>query len=240
MKKLFLVFLIFFLECEVGAPNEFKVGFNWADGNTDVKTVTIKNKFSIDRGDYEASLPFDYSYGWVRRQEVMNRGSVSIKVDRIFPQREIIGLNQDRDSVSILTNYWSTFVFARYEFDKMRNLDYRTTGGQGVKKTFSSAFSISVAPIYDYSRDNFKVRMSVRPKWTIFPGRPFSITGAFFYQPNIQNTKDYLITGYTSLKTKLSPNMGGAFDVSTNYESIPPVGKVSGDLFTSFSIFWVY
>lgn len=145
-----------------------------------------------------------------------------------------------------LTDHWSLWFFDRLGYDRKREITGENFIGVGPKyrvvHTDKWKISLSAGPLlhnitYENDETDDLIRFSFRPKvaWQIRNYLAFQFVA--FYQPDIANFDDYIITGKASLKYSLDkwPALAFKFKVEDTYRSVSKVSE-KNDLTTGLAL----
>lgn len=206
---------------------QLEVGFNGASGNSSfaiLRTGAKATHLRTDVAEFEAS--FLVRYGKNDEKVIANDQKGALKLD-LWPQAT-----------------WSPFLFVDAARDVIRKLDFRSTGGAGVKLALWSGEagkgSLSGALLWDHQ--NFKVdpgstspntenlaRWSFRMKAEKTIGTSTSAEHVTFYQPAWNRSGDYLVTVANSVSTKVLENVSLSLQHEFLHDAEPPEGVKQDD-----------
>lgn len=122
-----------------------------------------------------------------------------------------------------LNETWSLWFFDEIGYNAKQKIDMENYVGGGPKLTICKQASISFGFLYHYidfsgsARENV-IRASLRPKIKVVLGQ-WELAGVGFYQPNVDDTLDYILTGEASIRYAVSDHIGLKLKVNDEYRS---------------------
>lgn len=198
-------FLLLILISGTAISSDFKNAATFAitskSGNTNVKNYSLGFSsvsegnitfFGLPLEDSEISFNISHARGSYQQTLLENNGQVSLVFDYHANQK------------------FSPFTFITAEYDSMANLKRRANIGLGAKVRFGSAFSVSVAALFEQELylgedvTNFG-RFSIRPKYKKAFDSGVSVSWIYFYQPAFNDMSNYLLNNslVVSVRTRL-------------------------------------
>lgn len=127
-----------------------------------------------------------------------------------------------------VSDKWHFWLFEKISYDRLREINYENHLGFGVKYVFvstnTSKIDFSTGFLYDrteYEDGNVKnkIRMSNRFRYNLKPADKMGIYFVAFYQPDIADFKDYIITSNFTVTYILSERLSIKFKVEDSYRS---------------------
>lgn len=201
---------------------QLELGFNGASGNSSfsiLRTGARAKRLQTDNVEFEVAGLL--RYGRSDGREIANDQRVSLKLD-LWPKAR-----------------WSPFTFVDASRDIIRKLDFRSSGGAGIKRELwrgaedSGDFSLSAALIWDYQ--DFRLapgdtvpgretlaRWSLRAKGEKSISETTTLEHTTFYQPVWNRRMDYLLTMTTSVSTKVLAGISLSVEHEYLHDSAPP------------------
>lgn len=202
-------------------------GLNGASGNA---TFTIlRGGFSakrVETDQFELEFASVVRYGKNDEKVIADDARASVKFDW-HPE--------DR---------FTPFLFVDARRDKIRRIDFQSSGGAGAKLTIlssqASEVSASLAAIYDYQNfalapsspeeeSDWVARWSSRLAGERRFGNGAQLDHTLFYQPAMADFGDYVIEATTSLSTSLLGSLSLAVEHVYLRDSRPPPGAERND-----------
>ena len=158
------------------------------------------------------------------------RVSYAEEKNRVFENRGHVRLGYDPE----LSQQWSLWFFDELGYDEKRMIDVENFAGGGPKyslfddEQLKASLSVGLMQHHiRYEDDQIRdmIRLSLRPKvrWQI--SDEFSFALIAFYQPNIEDFADYIMSGEAALKYSLTQKVGLKLRVEDEYRSISKVDE---------------
>lgn len=180
---------------------EINFGMTGHSGNVD--SVSYHADASISMEDKSAGITWDYG---------KTQGTISL-------DRGYIRLGYD----PVLNEKWSLWFYGLSGYNHIRGINSESFVGLGPKYTFVDTdtlkTSLSVGLIAHVQDGNGLARLSVRPKARYAKER-LSVDLLAFYQPNISDAQDYILTGNMSIGYNINEAMSIKLVLNDEYRSL--------------------
>ena len=219
MKKLFLLSLLLFsiksyAQTEISLDNSLSGSLN--QGKTgNIIGVNFVGNNSFDFGKH-IGLDLGTNYNTQYTPKLTQNELI---------QKINLGYNKE---------HWDLFTTYQYNYSLVRNIqaDNWLGIGGGVKEKFKwGKASLSYAFLYQntdymYNPTTNKLRHSIRAKIKI-DKKLFSLSTEYYYQPNIEDAKDYIVYGTTKLTLLTGKPVNFIIQDQMNFRSISDVKMIN-------------
>lgn len=191
MKPLLLflsIFTIFSLTCK--SQSEVNLENNLTGIYSQSSSQNLGLNFNGSNGFYHNQWSFDLNTNYL------------LKFNGKIQENELI----NRSTIDLDKGNWDAFITHQYNFSMIRDIysDNQIGFGSGIKKKFDrSKVSLSYAILYqnthfNSSESQYLFRHSLRIKFKT-ENKLLGFNTEFYYQPNINDFKDYIILGTTKI-----------------------------------------
>lgn len=237
MRKVLATLLLIACVSQASAQSKWswKFGLGGTLNTGNVENQSLNTTGSVERND--SVLAFDAHYAFIYGQQ-----------DRITNNLELSG-GVKFDIWQY--NTWSPFFADEAIHNIYKGLDFKNSILAGLKWKFLYGkgydYSLSAAIVGDYTDyhyatdeeeaaadlDGWKARLSLRFKAKQKIGDNLSLKHTTFYQPNVVDFSDYLVTSTTSLETQINKNLTFNIAFTYDYKSVVPAGTEKQDITTT-------
>lgn len=162
---------------------------------------------SVSGEDYSAGLEWDY--GKTQGVTSLDRGYIRLGYDPVLSEK------------------WSLWLYGQSGYNHMRDIDSESFVGFGPKYTLvddgTLKASLSVGLIAHVLDGDGLGRLSVRPK-ARYGNERLSVDVVAFYQPNLKDADDYILTGNMVVGYNINKAMSIKLMLKDEYRSLA-IGK---------------
>ena len=147
---------------------------------------------------------------------------------------------------SLVNEKWSLWLFDEAGYNKIQGIDLENFAGAGPKYTFLNtktrkvSISFGYLPHFQQFEDYSKTtnRLSLRLKGKDYVEKDYEIKIILFYQPNLEDFDDYLLSGEFFWKYRLVGSTSVKISVTDQYRSMSEIEKneLIGMLALSFEL----
>ena len=129
-------------------------------------------------------------------------------------------------------------LFTQAQYDEFKNLKLRQLNGAGGRFILhdykENKLTIGSGIMTDYeiivsSQSNFTLRSTSYVAYNNI-GKLIETNAVAYFQPSIENTKDYRILTEASISSKLTNKLRLEISINFNYDTLPPEGVLKNDL----------
>ncbi len=236
MKKTILFVLLTTITtiCTAQKNWNFEISASSTINSGNVNDLSLKNAETIKRNDSLISYELNYKFVYNKKDsEETNKGTTA-------------GFKTDLFQYGKWSPYWAMEYFS----NKYKGYDNKWSALAGVKyriynKPDTCDYSISTAVVYDNvdytpeenTLDNEVYRLSIRPKIKQKIGETLYLLHNTFYQPNLKDFRDYLITSTTKLENKLGKKLYLQISFEYEYRSkVPTEDYKKSDICTEIGL----
>ena len=213
MIKKTLIFL--FVLCGfsvISFAGTFDLGLNYASGVSDKKGANTS--LEIKTGNFSFGIDFDYA----RQDATTDKDNMSF------------GAGYDKE----ISKKWDYWLFNLSKYDRIQKINIENFFGGGPKYTFIEnadlKLSLSCGIVQHYiDYENVKtenlVRFSGRVKTNLMITNDLSLGFIGFYQPNMADFNDYIVTIATYISHSITKTISLKLKVNDIYRSITEADK---------------
>lgn len=221
-KILFFIFFVFvfsinFIYCE----SQIDLGVGYSKNISEKKGVDLLYS-------YDGFLNFNLSFKYFKdeKKTTSNNGFFLINYN------------------PAINKIWSMWLFERISYDRIQRINAENHVGAGVKyiikDTEKVSFDESLGFLYDVveyegGENKNKIRISNRLRFKLIPFDKLEISLNIFYQPDISNFKDYIITSNFYISYLISERISIKFKLDDNYRSYT-LSNYYNDLYTNLAL----
>jgi hypothetical protein len=220
MKRLFIIITSFifsiqsYAQTEISLDNSLSGSLNQGKSGKIIGFNFIGNN-SFDFGKHIA-LDLGTNYNKIYTPKVTQNELI---------QKVNLGYNKE---------HWDLYITHQYNYSLVRSIqaDNWLGIGGGIKEKFKwGKVSLSYAFIYQntdymYNPTTNKLRHSIRTKIKI-DKKLFSLSTEYYYQPNIENSKDYIVYGTAKLTLLTGKPISFIIQDQMNFRSIDDVKMIN-------------
>ena len=219
MKKLFLLLFVLlsikiYAQTEISLDNSLSGSLNQGKSGN-IISVNLTGNNSFDFGKHIA-LDLGTNYNTQYTPDLTQNELI---------QKANFGYNKE---------HWDLFTTYQYNYSLVRNIqaDNWLGVGGGIKEKFNwGKASLSYAFLYQntdymYNPTTNKLRHSIRAKIKI-DKKLFSLSTEYYYQPNIEDVKDYIVYGTTKLTLLTGKPVNFIIQDQMNFRSISDVKMIN-------------
>lgn len=150
---------------------------------------------------------------------------------RYFKENDSVTSNKGFFSLDYnitLSDKWGFWLFDKLSYDRIQKINLQNNLGSGIKYSFTNSKTyksdISLGFLYDRTdyeekKSTNKIRLSDRLRFEKDINEKTKIYFLAFYQPDIADFKDYIITSNLSISYALSQKISLKFKIEDTYRS---------------------
>jgi len=209
-----------------GFHTKAEVSLNTSRGSADIDNYSTSVKLTYDNNrTFVMWGEFSYVYGEVNSVENTNNSYLHLRY------------------IQKIEGPWCGEFFLQRQEDKFKLIKYRGLGGSGIryKFPFQAKSFIGLGGFYenttytsnDPDEHNFRVNSYFSYKYN---EENFTLSYIFYYQPKIDDFKDYVETNSFELLLPLKGSLSLKIQATYNIDSKPPIG-VNRDDFSQTTSF---
>lgn len=211
MKKLFLVLFLLLMPSICMATGSLDISHKTLFGTNNSNRINVRFNDTMEK----VTLSAEYNYAEVINIVVSDNG--------------IFRINYDTD----VTDTLSLWFYNQVRYNKIRGINIENFLGFGPKYYFIKKYNFEVSLSIGYLKHYYELedgtnghedRASIRPKFKYNKGM-FEFYSIIFYQPNMQNARDYIYTSSSYVKYNISEDVGIKYQIDDEYRSTNTEGE---------------
>jgi hypothetical protein len=217
-RLLFFVLLLFIFYVDSYSAS-VDLGLSYSKNTTEKKGVDISYKFE----KFKLNFSGGFMYFKDEKEVTSNNGFISTGYD------------------TQLSGKWYLWSFDKLLYDRVQQINYENHLGAGIKYVFVDTDALKTSfstgflydrTVYEGNKDKNKIRISNRYKLLWLPYKKVNVNFISFYQPDIANFADYIITSEFIISYILSDRLSIKFKLEDTYRSYT-LSDYYNDLYTN-------